>query len=129
MRIAIETLRACLRVSLSTHWKGDIKAMLWGPDIEWSPTLDVDAIPDDVIAAFVRKALNQGYHQMSTLVMGKEGGGAVDSEFRLRETEGLRIVDLSVCPILTNNHTQVNVYVIGEVAARKMIKEYNKKTE
>ena len=103
--------------------------MLWGPDIEWSPTLDVDAIPDDVIAAFVRKALNQGYHQMSTLGMGKEGGGAVDSEFRLRETEGLRIVDLSVCPILTNNHTQVNVYVIGEVAARKMIKEYNKKTE
>jgi hypothetical protein len=28
------------------------------------------------------------------------------------EIEGLTIVNLSVCPILTNNHMQVNAYVI-----------------
>jgi choline dehydrogenase-like flavoprotein len=123
MRVAIETIRAILRISLSSKWNGDIKAMLWGPEIEWSPTMDTDDIPDEVLAAFVRKVINHGYHQMSTLVMGKDGEGAVDKDFKLRGVEGIRVVDLSVCPILTNNHTQVNVYVIGEVAARKLIKE------
>lgn len=124
MRVAIETIRAILRISLSSKWKGDIKAMLWGPEITWSPDMDIDAIPDDILAAFVRKVVNHGYHQMTTLVMGKDDTGAVDQDFRLRGVEGLRVVDLSVCPLLTNNHTQVNAYVIGEVASRKMIKEY-----
>lgn len=121
MRVSIETIRAMLRMSLSPRWKGDIKAMLWGPEIEWSPTLNIDAIPDETLAKFVKKVINHGYHQMSTLAMGPEG--AVDKRFKLRGFEGLRIVDLSVCPILTNNHTQVNAYVIGEVAARKIIAE------
>jgi choline dehydrogenase-like flavoprotein len=60
---------------------------------------------------------------MSTLAMAKDGEGAVDQDFKLRGFESLRVVDLSVCPILTNNHTQVNAYIIGEVAARKIIKE------
>lgn len=123
MRVAIETIRAILRISLSSKWKGDIKALMWGPEIEWSPTMDVDALSDDVLAAFVRKVVNHGYHQMSTLAMGKGDTGAVDSEFRLRGVQRLRVVDLSVCPILTNNHTQVNAYVIGEIAARKIIME------
>jgi choline dehydrogenase-like flavoprotein len=125
MRVAIETIRAILRVSLSSKWKGNIKAMLWGPEIEWSPDMDIDGIPDEVLAAFVRKVINHGYHQMSTLAMGKDNEGAVDDHFRLRGVEGVRVVDLSVCPILTNNHTQVNAYVIAEVAARKIIKEAN----
>jgi len=125
MRVAIETIRAILRISLSSKWKGDIKAMLWGPEIKWSPDLDIDGIADEVLAAFVRKVINHGYHQMSTLAMGKDGEGAVDRDFKLRGFEGLRVVDLSVCPILTNNHTQVNAYVIGEVAARKIIKEHD----
>jgi choline dehydrogenase-like flavoprotein len=86
--------------------------------------MDIDAIPDDVLAAFVRKVVNHGYHQMSTLVMGKDESSAVDKDFKLSGVEGVRVVDLSVCPLLTNNHTQVNAYVIGEVAARKMIMEY-----
>jgi choline dehydrogenase-like flavoprotein len=126
MRVAIETIRAILRISLSSKWKGDIKALMWGPEIEWSPTMDVDALSDDVLAAFVRKVVNHGYHQMSTLAMGKGDTGAVDSEFRLRGVQRLRVVDLSVCPILTNNHTQVNAYVIGEIAARKIITEQGK---
>jgi len=123
MRVAIETIRAILRISLSSKWKGDIKALLWGPEIKWSPDMDIESIPDEVLAAFVRKVVNHGYHQMSTLAMGKGDEGAVDKEFKLRGYEGLRIVDLSVCPILTNNHTQVNAYVIGEVAARKLVEE------
>jgi choline dehydrogenase-like flavoprotein len=123
MRVAIETIRAILRISLSSKWKGDIKALLWGPEIEWSPDMDIDDIPDEVLAAFVRKVVNHGYHQMSTLAVGKADEGAVDKDFRLRGYESLRVADLSVCPILTNNHTQINMYVIGEVAARKLIRE------
>jgi choline dehydrogenase-like flavoprotein len=123
MRVAIETIRAILRVSLSPKWKGNIKAMLWGPEINWSPDMDIDEISDEVLAAFVRKVLNHGYHQMSTLVMGKDGEGAVNTDFKLRGVEGARVADLSVCSILTNNRTQVSAYVIGEVAARKSIRE------
>jgi choline dehydrogenase-like flavoprotein len=123
MRVAIETVRAILRISLSPIWEGNIKAMLWGPEIQWSSDLDIDGIPDEVLGAFVKNVVNHGYHQMSTLVMGKGKDSAVDSDFKLRGFQGLRVVDLSVCPILTNNHTQVNAYVIAEVAARKMVKE------
>lgn len=122
MRVAIETIRAILRISLSSKWKGNIKKMLWGPEIKWSPDMDIDGIPDHILAAFVRKVVNHGFHQMSTLAMGKSEDSAVDKDFKLRGVESLRVVDLSVCPILTNNHTQVNAYVIGEVAARKLIK-------
>jgi choline dehydrogenase-like flavoprotein len=48
----------------------------------------------------------------------------VDSNFRAFGVEKLRIVDLSVCPFVPNNHTQSTAYVLGEMAAEKLINEY-----
>jgi len=74
MRVAIKKIGAILRISLSSKWKGDITATLWGPEIKWSPNLDIDGIPDEAMSAFVKKkkkVVNHSYHEMSILVMGE----------------------------------------------------------
>ena len=63
--------------------------------------------------------------------MGKEGeeNRVVDSEFKVVGVQGLRIADMSVCPILTTNHTQVNAYLIGERCAEVILGEGEGKGE
>ncbi|KAB8067903.1 hypothetical protein BDV29DRAFT_199790 [Aspergillus leporis] len=58
--------------------------------------------------------------------MGKVGDkdAAVDNGFRVFGVEGLRVADMSVVPVLTNNHTQATAYVVGATAAEVLIKEY-----
>jgi hypothetical protein len=36
---------------------------MWGREIEWSPNMDVDAVPDDGLAAFVRKVVNPSFRR------------------------------------------------------------------
>jgi choline dehydrogenase-like flavoprotein len=61
-----------------------------------------------------------------TAKMGKVGDkdAAVDNGFRVFGVEGLRVADMSVVPVLTNNHTQATAYVVGATAAEVLIKEY-----
>ncbi|PMD48672.1 GMC oxidoreductase [Hyaloscypha variabilis F] len=70
--------------------------------------------------------LFSSWHMCSTVRMGKKGdeGACVDTEFRVRGLESLRVVDLSVIPLLPNNHTQSTAYLVGETAAEKLIHEY-----
>ena len=68
----------------------------------------------------------------------------VDKDFRVVGLEALRVVDISIAPIMTkqvelsyllemsggsnrtiSNHTQSVAYLIGETAAEKLIKEYS----
>jgi hypothetical protein len=82
--------------------------------------------------------------------MGKVGEDTtcVDPEFRVVGLNNLRVADMSVCPVVPrqvpdetlnqtldwatqanchvcSNHTQSTAYLVGEVAADKLIKEYN----
>lgn len=58
--------------------------------------------------------------------MGKKDDkdAVVDTDFRVRGLQNLRVVDLSVIPLLPNNHTQSTAYLVGETAAEKLIAEY-----
>jgi choline dehydrogenase-like flavoprotein len=38
--------------------------------------------------------------------------------------KGLRVADMSFCPILTCNHTQINAYLIGERCAEMVVRDY-----
>jgi choline dehydrogenase-like flavoprotein len=38
--------------------------------------------------------------------------------------EGLRVADMSVVPVLTNNRTQATAYVTGATCADVLIREY-----
>lgn len=41
----------------------------------------------------------------------------VDAKLRVHGVEGLRVVDVSIMPIVNNGHTQMPAYAIGEKAA------------
>jgi choline dehydrogenase-like flavoprotein len=54
---------------------------------------------------------------MSSCVMGKSSdlNKVVGSDIRVDGLRGLRIANMSVCSILTSNHTQISVHLIGEM--------------
>jgi len=53
-----------------------------------------------------------------------EKGAVVDSKFKVFGVEGLRVVDLSVCPFVINAHTQSTAYILGEIGAEVLAEEY-----
>ncbi|PMD17612.1 GMC oxidoreductase [Hyaloscypha hepaticicola] len=71
--------------------------------------------------------LFSSWHMCSTVRMGKMGDdeACVATDFRVSGVKNLRVVDLSVIPLLPNNHTQSTAYLVGETAAEKIIAEYD----
>lgn len=124
-RIAIETVKLQLRVAKSQTMQGIIRRPLYGPGqrdadgtLTWCSEDDEDAI-----RAFLEEELTQGFHSMGSCVMGHNGKSrrVVDAQFRVLDLQNLRIADMSVCPLLTNNHTQINAYLIAERCAQVML--------
>ncbi|RPB09512.1 alcohol oxidase [Morchella conica CCBAS932] len=72
------------------------------------------------------KGLDQGYHGMGTLRMGKAGDKmrVVDSKGRVVGVDGLRIADTSVIPVVMNNHPQVSAYLIADVVADGILRDH-----
>lgn len=93
-RIAIETVREAVRLANGRAYEGIIRKKVHGPDVGAS---------DEELLQFARKNLGQGYHSMGTCKMGaiEDKMAVVDTRFRVIGTEGLRVADLSVCPVLT----------------------------
>ena len=124
LRVAKETLREILRLTETPSFSSIIESVLQGPrsahDQSKLSSSDAD---DTVLEKFVRENLTQGFHAMSTCVMGAstEPNRVVGPDFQVQGIQGLRIADMSVCPILTSNHTQVNAYLIGERCAEMII--------
>ncbi|KAK9772978.1 putative Glucose-methanol-choline oxidoreductase N-terminal domain-containing protein [Seiridium cardinale] len=79
------------------------------------------------ILEFIRSNLSHLWHACGTIKMGKESDPStcVTPDFRVVGLSGLRVVDMSVVPIIPSNHTQSTAYLIGETAADKIIAEYN----
>lgn len=81
---------------------------------------------DEDILAFLKKSVKSTWHMSGTCKMGVEGdeGAVVDTAFRVKGVEGLRVVDLSVLPLLVNSHPVATAYALGEIAAKVLGKEY-----
>jgi choline dehydrogenase-like flavoprotein len=130
VRIAVETVREILKLADTEAFRGIIESILLAPRSQNDKTrlAKFDGIDDKVIEEFVRDTLTQGFHSMSTCVMGGKGDGkrVVDKDFRVVGIKGLRVADMSVCPILTSNHTQVNAYLIGEKCVAEILGDYGK---
>ena len=58
--------------------------------------------------------------------MGKLGdtNTAVDNRFRVIGIGNLRVADMSVVPVLTNNHTQATAYATGSTCGEVLVREY-----
>ncbi|KAF1993016.1 GMC oxidoreductase [Amniculicola lignicola CBS 123094] len=85
------------------------------------------SLSDEDIEAFVAEALSPIWHACGTVVMGKKEDpkACVDTSLRVYGIEGLRVADLSVIPVLPNNHTQSTAYLIGQKASEILIAEYH----
>ena len=73
---------------------------------------------------FVKETVGTCYHPSGTakMVDSKKDDpmGVVDERLRVKGVEGLRVVDVSIMPVVNNGHTQMPAYAIGEKAAAMM---------
>ncbi|KAI4670849.1 uncharacterized protein J4E88_009601 [Alternaria novae-zelandiae] len=88
--------------------------------------LGPESMGDADVDRFASENAGTVWHACGTCKMGKEGDeeAVVDKNFRVRGVEGLRVVDMSVAPVVTNNHSQATAYLIAQKAAEKMVQEY-----
>ncbi|OJD24984.1 hypothetical protein ACJ73_03652 [Blastomyces percursus] len=81
---------------------------------------------DEDIREFIDENLLPVFHANGTVKMGKSDDptACTDKDFRVYGVEKLRVVDLSVCPMTPNNHSQPTAYLVAQTAAEKVIAEY-----
>ncbi|KAJ5767660.1 hypothetical protein N7533_000243 [Penicillium manginii] len=105
-----------LEISKHPSFAKDTLATVLGPKSE----------SDEDILQFWKESVSSSWHIMGTVKMGKVGDddAAVDSGFHVMGLEGLRVADMSVVPVLTNNRTQATAYVTGATCADVLIREY-----
>ncbi|KAL4950225.1 oxidoreductase [Aspergillus filifer] len=122
-RACIEATREVLRITRHDSFEKDTVDIIVSPASE----------SEDDILKYWSENCSSSWHMSGTVKMGngqeiREGSAAVDSRFRLSgpggEIQGLRVADMSVVPVLTNNHTQATAYVTGVTAAEVLIGEY-----
>lgn len=116
-RIMREAVRATwTKIALNPTLQPHITRTLCGPA----------SLADADVDAFVRDHANTVWHANGTVKMGRLGepGTCVDTAYRVVGVKGLRVADLSVCPLTPNNHTQPTAYLIAYRAARRLVDEY-----
>lgn len=117
----IEAVRAGLSFQNIPKWRIGVTGVAGGPNSE----------SDEDILEFAKKHISASMHPAGTCKMGRDTDvdACVDRHFRVRGVTGLRVVDMSVAPLLGTTHTQSIAYLIGEVAAEKIIEQYSNKAE
>ncbi|WP_262691791.1 choline dehydrogenase [Kordiimonas aestuarii] len=72
---------------------------------------------DGEIDAFVRQAVESAYHPSCSCKMGTDDMAVVDPEAKVHGLEGLRIVDSSVFPTITNGNLNAPTIMVAERVA------------
>ena len=72
---------------------------------------------DEQILDFIAREGESAYHASCTCRMGTGDDSVVDPELRVHGLEGLRVVDASVMPSVTNGNIYAPVLMIAEKAA------------
>jgi choline dehydrogenase len=78
-----------------------------------------DVRSDDELDAFIREHAESAYHPCGTCRMGRanDGMAVVDPQCRVIGVEGLRVVDSSIFPRITNGNLNAPSIMVGEKAA------------
>jgi choline dehydrogenase len=69
------------------------------------------------VRAFMRRHAQTLYHPVGTCAMGAGDEAVVDLELRVRGVDGLRVVDASVFPAITNANIYAPTMMVAEKAA------------
>ncbi|KAK1753028.1 hypothetical protein QBC47DRAFT_453678 [Echria macrotheca] len=117
-RAAVEALREILRFTESPGFAKDTVGVISAPKPDAT---------DDELLAYWAQTISSSWHMTGTVKMGGEGDAdaVVDSHFRVKGIENLRVADMSVVPVLVSAHTQVVAYLTGIAAGERLVQEYN----
>ncbi|KAL0932644.1 putative alcohol dehydrogenase [Colletotrichum truncatum] len=86
--------------------------------------LEYSAEDNKAIEQFVRENLNTTWHSLGTAKMAPRADkGVVDSSLSVYGVEGLKLVDLSICPENVGANTNNTAFVVGEKASDIIAKE------
>ncbi len=72
---------------------------------------------DDEILDYCRRVGTAVYHPVGTCKMGSDPMAVVDDQLRVRGLDGLRVIDASVMPTITNGNTHAPTMMIAERGA------------
>jgi len=108
----IEGFRACVRLTREIISQPAMDAYR-GSEIQ--PGEGVQS--DSDIDVFVRSAVESAYHPSCACRMGEDSMAVVDSETRVHGIEGLRVVDSSIFPTITNGNLNSPTIMLAERAA------------
>ncbi|KAJ7158319.1 alcohol oxidase [Mycena crocata] len=108
-------VRSALRFAAAPSWTGYVLA----------PPVGVNnTSTDDEIDEYIREHASTIFHPVGTASISPKAAkfGVVDPDLRVKGLTGLRVIDLSIMPLIPAAHTQAAAYIIGERGA-DMIKE------
>jgi len=108
----IEGFRACVRLTREIINQPAMDAYR-GREIQ--PGTDV--MTDDQIDAFVRRSVESAYHPSCSCKMGTDELSVVDPETKVHGITGLRVVDSSIFPTITNGNLNAPTIMVAERAA------------
>jgi choline dehydrogenase-like flavoprotein len=117
--------RAVMKEAVKETWKKVTSNPVVAPHIV-KTILGPKSVGDEDVGQFMKEQVSTVWHAGGTCRMGKQGdeGAVVDKNCKVFGVEGLRVVDMSVAPLSTNNHTQATAFLIGQKAAEKLVREY-----
>ncbi|CAL1705803.1 unnamed protein product [Somion occarium] len=77
-----------------------------------------EVVTDEQIKDHIKSNVGTSWHVSgSCSMLPKDMGGVVDPKLKVYGTKNIRVVDLSIMPILVSTHPQASVYAIAEQAA------------
>jgi len=108
-------------------WDIAIEGFKWGRRILAAPAFKpyikrerlpgAEATSDQAIRAYIRKWAKTDYHPVGSCKMGSDDLAVVDTQLRVRDIGGLRVIDASIMPTLISGNTQAPSIMIGEKGA------------
>ena len=106
--------RDCIRLTREVLQQSAL-APFRGNEIQ--PGMDIDS--DDAIDSWVKANVESAYHPSCSVKMGADNDpmAVLDSECRVRGCEGLRVVDSSIFPVITNGNLNAPSMMVAERAA------------
>jgi choline dehydrogenase len=107
-------MRACVRLTREIFTQAAFDPYR-GREIQPGAGVTTDAAIDD----FIRKRVESAFHPCGTCRMGApdDRQAVVDPETRVIDITGLRVVDSSIMPRITNGNLNAPTIMIGEKAA------------
>ncbi|MGE0253564.1 MAG: GMC family oxidoreductase [Alphaproteobacteria bacterium] len=108
VRAAVAGMKAVRRIMAAAPMR---------PWIEREHEPGADCSSDEQIVAHLRAKGGISYHPVGTCRMGIDTDAVVDPRLRVRDVDGLRVVDASIMPTLVSGNTNAPTIMIGEKAA------------